>query len=218
MPTTAESKSAASGAPVVKPPRPLRLRVHSGLRWVHIYLSLFSLLIVLFFSVTGLTLNHPDWLGGSAERTRQTTGQVPAEWVRPGSASGVDKLAVVEFLRAKQGVRGALDTFEIDDRECIVAFKGPGYAADAFIDRASGKLQLTTSDAAAVAVMNDLHKGRHTGKVWSLAIDASAIFLSVLSATGIGLFLYLKRMRVAGLVTAAVGTLLFFALLALTTR
>ena len=30
-------------------------------RWLHIYLSLISFGAILFFSVTGLTLNHPDW-------------------------------------------------------------------------------------------------------------------------------------------------------------
>ena len=38
------------------------------MRWLHIYLSMFSLAVVLFFSVTGITLNHPDWFFGGAER------------------------------------------------------------------------------------------------------------------------------------------------------
>ena len=37
--------------------RPLRLRVHSLLRWLHIYTSMVSLLVVLFFAATGLTLD-----------------------------------------------------------------------------------------------------------------------------------------------------------------
>ena len=30
------------------------------MRWLHIYLSMFGLAAVLFFSVTGITLNHPN--------------------------------------------------------------------------------------------------------------------------------------------------------------
>ena len=67
-------------------------------------------------------------------------------------------------------------------------------------------------------MLNDLHKGRHTNSVWSWVIDISAIFLTVLSLTGIGLFLYLKRLRVAGLLTALVGAIVLVVLLRLTLK
>ena len=41
-------------------------------RWLHIYTSMFGLAAILFFSVTGLTLNHPDWF--FTERVTQSTG------------------------------------------------------------------------------------------------------------------------------------------------
>lgn len=37
-------------------------------RWLHIYLSLFCFLVVLFFAVTGITLNHAEWFDGKAGR------------------------------------------------------------------------------------------------------------------------------------------------------
>ncbi len=40
--------------------RRLAVRTAAVMRWLHIYVSLFGLAAVLFFSVTGLTLNHPD--------------------------------------------------------------------------------------------------------------------------------------------------------------
>jgi hypothetical protein len=46
--------------------RPLRLRIHSALRWLHIYTSMVSLVAVLFFALTGVTLNHPDWLASDS--------------------------------------------------------------------------------------------------------------------------------------------------------
>ncbi|MCA9104533.1 MAG: PepSY-associated TM helix domain-containing protein, partial [Planctomycetales bacterium] len=36
-------------------------------RWVHLYLSMVGFAALFFFSVTGLTLNHPTWLGASEE-------------------------------------------------------------------------------------------------------------------------------------------------------
>jgi hypothetical protein len=30
-------------------------------RWIHVYLSMISFISLLFFAVTGLTLNHTEW-------------------------------------------------------------------------------------------------------------------------------------------------------------
>jgi hypothetical protein len=193
------------------------------MRWTHIYLSMFGLAALLFFSVTGITLNHPQWFYGQAERSVQTHGQLDVRWLNrevPGNGNGngsaddagadpaqrVDKLEVVEHLRKAHGVRGALAEFRTDDRECMVTFKGPGYAADAFVDRSNGHYDLTETYHGFVAVINDLHKGRDTGKAWSLVIDVSAVLMTLVSMTGLVLLFYIKRRRASGLVTALVGT------------
>lgn len=205
--------------------RSFKARTAALMRWLHIYLSMFGLATVLFFSVTGLTLNHPDWAFGSAERTEKAEGDLKPEWVRPAGspgasgaeaadpeseedpAAGVAKLEVVEHLRAAHGVRGALAEFRADDEECQVSFKGPGYSAEAFIDRNSGHYELTQLSQGLVAVINDLHKGRDTGPAWSLVIDISAILLMVISLTGLVLLFYLKLRRVAGVAMIALGTI-----------
>jgi hypothetical protein len=188
------------------------------MRWLHIYLSMFGLAVVLFFSVTGLTLNHPDWFG-EPERRVSAQGRMAPEWLRldgpvpvGSSAGGADeswqvaKLEVVEYLRKTHGVRGTVAEFRADEKECTVTFKGPGYAADAFIDRESGRYDLTETIHGFVAVINDLHKGRDTGKAWSAVIDASAIALTVISLSGLVLLFYLKRKRIPGLLVVAGGT------------
>jgi hypothetical protein len=169
---------------------------------------MFGLASVLFFSVTGLTLNHPDWFG-EAERRVSSQGRMNPEWLRPGGdgTEEVARLEVVESLRATHGVRGALAEFRVDDRECSVTFKGAGYAADAVIDRESGRYELTETLHGFVAVINDLHKGRDTGRAWSVVIDASAVVLVVISLSGLALLFYLKRKRIPGLVVGMLGTL-----------
>ena len=191
-----------------KAPRPLRLRIHSGIRWLHTYLSLVSLLMVLFFSITGLTLNHAEWIVGGLRQTEKT-GQLPVEWL---SGAEPQKLEIVEKLRSTFGVRGAVEEFRVDERECTVAFKGPGYAADAFVTRATGALKLTVAEEGSLAALNDLHKGRHTSKTWAWVIDISAILLTLISLTGLGLLFYLKRIRTIGLIVVAGGALLLFIL------
>lgn len=190
--------------------RPLRLKIASWLRWLHIYLSMFSLLLVLFFSATGLTLNHPDWFGQGEARPRETEGKVNTKWLASEEPAGtkVARLEVVEALR-KQGARGALDEFRVDETECLVSFKAPGYSSDTYITRRDGTYRMTTLEEGAVAFVNDLHKGRHAGRAWSWLIDFSAGFLVIISLTGLGLMFYLKRLRVAGLLTALAGILVF---------
>jgi uncharacterized protein len=207
--------------------RNFKIRLVRLALWLHIYVSMFGLAAVLFFSVTGVTLNHPDWFG-NLERRSQADGQVELRWlhVAPTSspaggggttdASGPDaepdytrevaKLDVVEFLRKANHVRGALADFRVDENECSVSFKGPGYAADAFIDRASGHYNLIETSHGFVAVINDLHKGRDTGPVWSAVVDISAVVLTIISLTGLILLFFLKLRRRPGLVIALVGT------------
>jgi len=199
--------------------RRLSIRFARLIRWLHIYLSMFSLAVVLFFSVTGITLNHPDWFFSAAEGHAEAEGQINPKWLHlPAAAAGpevddqaaraqhVAKLEVVEHLRSIHKLRGALADFRVDENECLVAFKGPGYSADAFIDRESGQYRLTESYHGFIAVLNDLHKGRDTGRVWSVFIDVSAVLMTAISLTGLVLLFYLKLRRVSGVIVALVGT------------
>jgi hypothetical protein len=199
-------------APAARHRRPLRLRVHSALRWLHIYTSMASLLAVLFFAATGVTLNHPDWL--AAESTRDYAGQLPAGWKTP---QGVDWLAVSEYLRNTHGVRGAVTDRSADDAQGALSFKAPGYGADAFITMADGRYRLTVSYQGAVGVLNDLHRGRDAGRAWAWLIDVAGVFLVLLSVTGLGLLWYLKKVRLSGLVTLVAGCVLLLVLAKLAT-
>ena len=186
-----------------KPRARVRRVVAVTARWLHIYLSMASFTLVFFFAATGLTLNHPDWF--SSQKT------VESHSVLPKAILG-DKLAVVEALRARNHVRGSVTDFRIDDAQVSVSFRAPGYTADAFIDRVSGKYDLTVVQNSFVAVMNDLHKGRDAGKAWSVLIDVSAILLVLASLTGMILIWFVYRRRTSGLLLAGLATICFLLL------
>ena len=179
-------------------------------RWLHIYVSLFGLASVLFFSLTGVTLNHPNLFFSESERRTEIEADLKPDWV---DANGdVAKLEVVEHLRKTNGVRGALGDFTIEDSECLVTFRGPGYAADANINRSTGHYRLTQTSHGFIAIINDLHKGRDSGPVWSAVIDISAIVLGFISISGLVLLFYLKLRRVKGVVVTVAGTVVLIAL------
>lgn len=178
-------------------------------RWLHIYLSMLSFALIFFFAVTGLTLNHADKFGDQVH-THQEKGQLDVRWVKTTDTLKIAKLEIVEYLRSKHGIKAALSDFRIDDAQIGVSFKGPGFAADAFIDRATGSYDLTRTSAGFVGLINDLHKGRDTGKIWSVVIDIAAILMTLVSLTGMILLLYIKRRRLSGLVLAALGLLVAY--------
>ncbi|HWC96923.1 MAG TPA: PepSY-associated TM helix domain-containing protein [Candidatus Sulfopaludibacter sp.] len=174
-------------------------------RWLHIYLSMASFGILFFFAVTGLTLNHAEWFA-SQVRTVQLRGAMDAKYL----AHDVDKLNVVEYLRTKHAIHGAVKDFRVEDSTCSVAFKGPGYSADVFIDRATGRYELTESRMGFVAVLNDLHKGRDSGAAWAVIIDISAVLMTLVSLTGLLLIFFLQKKRLSGLLAACAGAVLCY--------
>lgn len=170
-------------------------------RWLHIYLSMMSFVLVLFFAATGLTLNHPDWF--SHPRTVEHHGVADKAMLRSPNADGADKLGLTEMLRSREHIHGAVSDFRVEDNQISISFRAPGYTADAFIDRDTAKYDVTETSNGFVAVMNDLHKGRDAGKAWGLVIDISAILLVLVSLTGLALIWFVYKRRSAGLLLAA---------------
>ena len=175
-------------------------RVVTWARWAHIYLSMVSFAILFFFAATGLTLNHQDWFANQT-RTVVYKGAVDHAWL----GKDVAKLEIVEQLRRAHGIKAGLGDFQADDEQLSINFKGPGYTADAFVDRATGKYEVTETRMGWGAVINDLHKGRDAGRTWGVLIDISAGFMTLVSATGLALIFFLTKRRKPGLLMLGAG-------------
>lgn len=178
-------------------------------RWLHIYLSMVSFVIILFFAVTGLTLNHVEWFDGK-EVIKKYNGQVPLKWVKVKDTAAIAKLEIVQYLKHTNHIKGDIGDFIIDDDQLTVSFKGPGYSADAFIKRDNGSYKITETSLGIFAVMNDLHKGRDTGTKWRMLIDVSAVFMSLLSLTGIIMICFMKKKRFSGFVLVIAGAVICY--------
>lgn len=168
-----------------------------------------SFAVLLFFAVTGLTLNHPDWFADQ-QSTQEIKGNLNVNWVNNHDTSKISKLEIVEHLRNREKIKGALSEFRITEYECSVSFKGPGYSADAYISREDGVYTITEIKSGFVAVLNDLHKGRDSGKNWAVLIDISAILMTLVSLSGLILILFIKKKRTSGLLIALVGAILCY--------
>ena len=177
-------------------------------RWLHIYLSMLSFGLVFFFALTGLTLNHADKFVKVHAITEK--GKMTAAWTNSSDTNRIDKLHIVEYLRETHGIRAAVGDLLIDDNQIGVPFRGPGFAADAYINRDNGTYELRSTSAGFVGLLNELHRGRDAGPVWSIVLDVAAVSLLLVSLTGIVLLLYLKKKRFSGLLVAALGLLLAY--------
>lgn len=198
-------------------PAPRRSRSAVWQKWsrlVHAYTSMIALLLVLFFGLTGITLNHPEWTFGDAPTTTTKTGTLGFDAT---SADGsVDYLKVSELLRDRYGISAPVSDYSTTGSQGSISYRAPGYAADATFDTGSGEYRVTIEQQGFVGVMNDLHKGRDASSSWKWAIDVSAGFLVVIALSGLLLQLFLKRRRRSALIVAGVGVVAAIVLMALT--
>jgi uncharacterized protein len=179
-------------------------RIPAVARWLHTQVSAVSFVAVLFFALTGLTLNHPAWFA-SAQRTTVYRSALDPEWTNPAEPSDIAKLDIVEELRSAHRVRGEVEDFRVDQAQCRVSFVAPGYSAVAVIDRQTGAYELTVVRKGLAALVNDLHSGRGGGPAWSLAIDVTALLLAIGSVTGLALIFVLGQHRLATLLSLTAG-------------
>jgi uncharacterized protein len=198
-----DGDTASPGSPARTPKR--FRKTANWTRWLHVYTSMISLLVVLFFGLTGITLNHPSWTLGDDPTTTEYTGTLPDGWNDGGT---IDFLAISEFARSEYGVHGEIGDYGTTGDQGTITYKAAGYAADLFFDTDTGEYTLTVSELGWVAVMNDVHKGRDTSSSWKWAIDLSAGLLVVVAVTGLGIQVFQKKRRRRALAFAAAFTVL----------
>lgn len=156
-------------------------------RW-HWISSAVSLVALLLFSITGFTLNHAAGIEASPNVSRHVA-TLPAPLVRqladPGTKSAPVPPAVAAFVRSETGARIEGRAGDWSDDEVYVSLPRPGGDAWVGIDRETGDVQYEVTDRGWLAWLNDLHKGRNTGPVWSAFIDVFALACLVFAVTGL---------------------------------
>lgn len=183
-----------------------KLHLPGAVRWLHTYLSLIGFAAVLFFAVTGLTLNHAAWFESGSEHERTLRRAVPLELLAGRDTLNVGSLE--RWARTEFGLHGDVNDASLDTQHGSILFKAPGYSADVEIDVAKSTAEVHETRVNSWAVLDDLHKGRDSGAIWSWAIDISASVIGVSALTGIWLLFYVKRRRVAGALVAVIGLLI----------
>lgn len=170
------------------PRRAYWLRTLHQWHWVSAAVSLVGMLL---FSITGITLNNAAWIESSPNTTtRELT--VPADLmtllVTPaGSEAARTPLPddLENWLDRSLQIQIAGRVAEINADEVYLSLPEPGADAWLAIDRETGELEYEHRSRGWIAYFNDLHKGRHTGKAWSWFIDLFALCCVIFSLSGL---------------------------------
>ena len=153
--------------------------------WVSAAISLIAMLL---FAITGITLNHAASISAKPVVV-QSEGSIAPELLRSLPPAG-DSTAPLPADLA-QAVAKAVPLnpsgFAADwsgEDEVYVAMPGPGRDAWVSIDRASGKVTAETTSRGWISYLNDLHKVRNTGSAWFWFIDVFAAACVIFTLTG----------------------------------
>ena len=156
-----------------------------GWHWMSAALSLIGMLL---FAITGITLNHAATINASPT-TQDRKAELPASMLatlaKPANDSAPLPAPVAAAVKDKVGLDPSGKAGEWSDGEVYVALPRPGGDAWVSIDRSSGAITSEITDRGWISYANDLHKGRNTGGAWSWFIDIFAGACILFTLTGL---------------------------------
>ncbi len=153
--------------------------------WISAALCLIAILLLSF---TGITLNHAAQIQ-ARPRTTALTAQLPetvrAQLSRHSETAGPLPQALRDWLSRTWSLHTGARTAEWSQDEIYIALPRPGGDAWVSIDRGSGDARYEDTDRGWIAYLNDLHKGRHAGPIWTIFLDVIAAASLIFSITGL---------------------------------
>ena len=149
-----------------------------------------TLIGMLLFAFTGITLNHAGQIEGKPAIVEKTA-VLPAELlVQLGEAPVDGETAILpkpvaDWLETELGAPVSRKTGEWSESEVYVGMPKPGGDAWLSIDRETGDVIFENTDRGAISWLNDLHKGRNTGPVWFWFLDIFSVAAILFCITGL---------------------------------
>ncbi len=177
-----------------------------------------SLVGMLLFAITGITLNHAASIGATPVVTDKA-GTLPPPLrrllTRPAAADAPLPAPVAQAVARTVGLDPAGKPSEWSDADVYVALPRPGGDAWVSIDRASGAITSENTSRGWIAYLNDLHKGRNAGTAWSWFLDIFAGACILFTLTGLLLLQLHARHRRSTWPIVAAGVAIPFVLIIL---
>ena len=159
-------------------------------KW-HWISSATCLIGLLLFAITGFTLNHAADIEATPVVTKLERTLPPElltrldETARSAGRAAPLPPPVRQWLARSLSITIDARDAEWSPDEVYLALPRPGGDAWVRIEREGGAIEYEHTDRGWISYLNDLHKGRHTGRAWSLFIDVFAIACLVFAVTGL---------------------------------
>ena len=157
-------------------------------RW-HWVSSALSLVGMLLFSITGITLNNATHIEATPQVQALGVLLPPALQLALAAPPASDEAPLPAAVRSWLALHWHIELGEVaaewSDSEVYVALPRPGGDAWLRIDRRSGEAEYERTDRGWISYLNDLHKGRHTGVAWRWFLDLFSVACVVFSITGL---------------------------------
>lgn len=163
--------------------------------WISAAICLIGMLL---FAITGITLNHASRIE-SKPRISTVEATLPSDLLariktKPPAGKGALPPELTSWVSREMNVQAAGEA-EWSAQEVYLALPRAGGDAWLSVDLVSGEARYERTDRGWISYLNDLHKGRNTGAVWSLFLDAFAIACVVFCITGLVLLQLLSNGR-----------------------
>lgn len=186
---TTPAKTRPDGRPAPRSARSAKAFWMKQLHRWHWISSAISLIGLLLFAFTGITLNHAADVEGTP-RTVEKSGTLPPALLRQvarddkGDVKQPLPADVARWVGEELGMesRGAA---EWSADEVYLALPRPGGDGWVAIDRQSGAVTSESTSRGWISYLNDLHKGRNAGTAWSWFIDIFAVACFLFALTGL---------------------------------
>lgn len=162
-------------------------------KW-HWMSSALCFMCMLLFSVTGITLNHAEDIESEPKVVR-IAGQLPEallpQLLIKTEQKTIELPAVIhDWLHQHKAINLNAISAEVNGSEIYLPLARPGGDAWLSIDTETGDFEYESTDRGWISYLNDIHKGRNTGKAWIYFMDIFALACIIFSVTG---FLLLQR-------------------------
>lgn len=181
------------------------------LRNIHNYSSVVLMLLVVFFTITGVTLNHRDWFSTQAD-SNEIELNLPDElisinWQENPVASGQ---SLKHWLVSNRGLENGKTSYHWSEDEQLLTIdiKRPGGFSSVEFSPSTAELLIFNQHNGLVAVLNDLHMGRSSGPWWKLVIDITAVIMLLFIFSGFCLIFQQKKRRHILLGLSGIGVLI----------
>jgi hypothetical protein len=173
-------------------------------RMLHGYFSAFAFMALLFFSVTGILLNHPEWFASYEPAEHQASVTLSRAELDRALASQDAGRAIAATVGARTPLHGDFSSADRMGDEMLVRLDGPKGASDLNANLVTGEVRARVTTASLTSILLDLHRGKNSGVAWRWLIDVTGGLILLLSVIGFVLFFSLRfRLRNSLILTAA---------------